>query len=63
MVLVVVSAAIGGEWVVNAQVHHVLGGDPASDSWSSGRIFRVGDKICKALSLSLSPWKAIDWDR
>ncbi|GFZ03296.1 hypothetical protein Acr_15g0019040 [Actinidia rufa] len=45
MALVVVSATIGGEWVVNAQVHHVLGGDPASDSWSSGRIFRVGDKI------------------
>ncbi|XP_057512044.1 early nodulin-like protein 12 [Actinidia eriantha] len=43
MALVVVSAAIGGEWVVSAQSHHVLGGDP--DSWSSGRIFRVGDKI------------------
>ncbi|GFZ03297.1 squamosa promoter binding protein-like 2 [Actinidia rufa] len=43
MALVVVSAAIGGEWVVSAQSHHVLGGDPGS--WSSGRIFRVGDKI------------------
>ena len=52
MALVVVSAAIGGEWVVSAQSHHVLGGDPGS--WSSGRIFRVGDKICKPLSLSLS---------
>uniref|UniRef100_A0A5B7C2C1 Putative Copper binding protein 9 n=1 Tax=Davidia involucrata TaxID=16924 RepID=A0A5B7C2C1_DAVIN len=48
--LVVISAAIGGKWV-GAQVHHVVAGDRAWDpssgvgSWSSGRIFRVGDKI------------------
>lgn len=38
---------------VGAQVHHVVGGDvgwdPSSDIalWSAGKIFRVGDKICK----------------
>uniref|UniRef100_A0A5B7A0F5 Putative Copper binding protein 9 n=1 Tax=Davidia involucrata TaxID=16924 RepID=A0A5B7A0F5_DAVIN len=53
--LVVILVAIGGKWV-GAQVHHVVGGDrgwdPSSDvgSWSSGRIFRVGDKIWFAYS-------------
>lgn len=38
---------------VEAQVHHVVGGDvgwdPSTDiaSWSAGKIFMVGDKICK----------------
>lgn len=37
---------------VAGEVHHVVGGDrgwdPTSDlvSWSSGRVFRVGDQIC-----------------
>ncbi|KAH7838678.1 hypothetical protein Vadar_029781 [Vaccinium darrowii] len=49
--VVIVSVAIaGGEWV-GAPVHHVVGGDrgwdPSTDvaSWSSARIFSVGDKI------------------
>ncbi|CAK9156851.1 unnamed protein product [Ilex paraguariensis] len=48
--LVGFSVTMGGTWV-DAQVHHVVGGDsgwgPSSDllSWSSGRAFRVGDKI------------------
>ncbi|XP_059624734.1 uclacyanin 1-like [Cornus florida] len=48
--LVVILTAIGGKWV-GAQVNHVAGGDrgwnPSSEvgSSSSGRIFRVGDKI------------------
>lgn len=57
--VVIVSVAIaGGEWV-GAQVHHVVGGDrgwdPSTDiaSWSSARIFSVGDKICKRPPLSL----------
>ncbi|XP_020220385.1 mavicyanin [Cajanus cajan] len=42
---------LGGKWVAAAEVHHVVGGDrgwdPTSDlvSWSSGRLFRVGDQI------------------
>ena len=53
LVLVVVLAALsclGGKWV-HAQMHHVVGGDrgwePSTDvaAWSSGRVFRVGDKI------------------
>ncbi|KAL7242986.1 hypothetical protein ACSBR1_015402 [Camellia fascicularis] len=50
LVVVVFSVAIAGKSVV-AQTHHVVGGDrgwdPSSDlaSWSSGRIFTVGDKI------------------
>jgi hypothetical protein len=59
--VMIISVSLGGKWVgVGAQVHHhVVGGDrgwdPSSDvsSWSSGRIFRIGDKICKPL-LSLS---------
>ncbi|KAL7244327.1 hypothetical protein ACSBR1_016545 [Camellia fascicularis] len=57
MVLVVVLlVAIGGGQWVGAQLHHVVGGDrgwdPSSDvlSWSSGRIFSVGDKIWFAYS-------------
>ncbi|KAK9268205.1 hypothetical protein L1049_010648 [Liquidambar formosana] len=48
--LVIISLSLGGKWV-EAQVHHVVGGDRGWDSsssvgsWSSGRIFRVGDKI------------------
>lgn len=62
MALVVVAASLGGKQktaaAAGAQVlHHVhvVGGDrgwdPSSDvaSWSSGRSFRVGDKICKLL--------------
>ncbi|XP_058201748.1 uclacyanin 1-like [Rhododendron vialii] len=47
---VVISVGIGGKWV-GAQVHHVVGGDRGWDvssdlgTWSSGRIFAVGDKI------------------
>lgn len=46
--------------VAGAQVHHVVGEDrgwdPSSDvaSWSSQRVFRVGDKICELLLLSPS---------
>jgi len=50
--LVIISVSLGDKWVgVEAQLHHVVGGDrgwdPSSDvaSWPSGRIFRVGDKI------------------
>ncbi|KAF5472711.1 hypothetical protein F2P56_009405 [Juglans regia] len=48
--LFIISVSLGGKWV-GAQVHHVVGDDrgwdPASDlsSWSSGKTFRVGDKI------------------
>jgi len=44
---------------VAGQEHHVVGADrgwdPTSDlvSWSSGRVFRVGDQICKSHSFSL----------
>jgi hypothetical protein len=42
--------------VAGGEVHHVVGGDhgwdPNSDilSWSSGKVFRVGDQICMSLS-------------
>ncbi|XVE87692.1 hypothetical protein DITRI_Ditri19aG0008000 [Diplodiscus trichospermus] len=55
MALVVMAASLGVKRA-GAQVHHVVGGDrgwdPSSDlaSWSSGRIFRVGDKIWFAYS-------------
>lgn len=45
--------------VAGVQVHHVVGDDrgwdPSTDvaSWSSKRVFRVGDKICE-LSLLYS---------
>jgi hypothetical protein len=45
--------------VATSEVHHVVGGDhgwdPNSDilSWSSGRVFRVGDQICMSFSLSI----------
>ncbi|KAK2992237.1 hypothetical protein RJ640_005724 [Escallonia rubra] len=48
--LLLVFVTIGGQWAA-AQVHHVVGGDggwnPSSNlgSWSSGRTFRIGDKI------------------
>lgn len=52
MALALISVSLGGKWV-GAEVHHVVGGergwDPYTDlaSWSSGRTFTVGDKICK----------------
>ena len=57
MALVFMAASLGVKWA-GAQVHHVVGGDrgwdPSTDvaSWSSGRSFRVGDKICKLLLYS-----------
>ncbi len=57
--LVIISMSLEVNWV-GAQVHHVVGGDrgwdPSTDisSWCSGRIFRVGDKICKPLYFTLS---------
>ncbi|PIA38216.1 hypothetical protein AQUCO_02800112v1 [Aquilegia coerulea] len=48
--VVIISMSNGGK-MVQAQVHHVVGGDqgwdPTSDlkSWSSNRLFRVGDNI------------------
>ncbi|KAM7264391.1 hypothetical protein ACFE04_002074 [Oxalis oulophora] len=57
MVIVFVAVAIiSVSWVGAQGVHHVVGGDrgweTASDvaSWSSGRTFRVGDKIWFAYS-------------
>ncbi|KAJ9129248.1 hypothetical protein P3X46_033954 [Hevea brasiliensis] len=53
--VLVVSMSLGGKWV-GAQVHHVVGEDrgwdPSTDvaSWSSGKTFRVGDKIWFAYS-------------
>lgn len=45
--------AVGGK-SVQAQVHHVVGSDPSDiGTWSTGRLFKVGDHICK-LSLSSS---------
>ncbi|KDP37784.1 hypothetical protein JCGZ_06463 [Jatropha curcas] len=55
VLLIIVSVSLGAEWV-RAQVHHVVGDDrgwdPSSDvaSWSSGKTFRVGDKIWFAYS-------------
>ncbi|KAK7303370.1 hypothetical protein RJT34_14274 [Clitoria ternatea] len=56
---VLVMMLVGGKWVeVEAEVHHVVGGDrgwdPASDlvSWSSGRVFRVGDQIWLTYSVA-----------
>ncbi|KAG5561285.1 hypothetical protein RHGRI_004346 [Rhododendron griersonianum] len=53
---VVVSVGIGGKWV-GAQVQHVVGGDRGWDAssdlgtWSSDRIFAVGDKIYKVVEV------------
>lgn len=53
MVLVFMAASTGVKWV-EAEEHHVVGGDRGWDPsfdvacWCSGRIFRVGDKICKS---------------
>ena len=50
LLLLISSLAIGGKRV-EAQVHHVVGGDsgwhPSSDigSWAAGRNFRVGDHL------------------
>ncbi|XAR65723.1 hypothetical protein NMG60_11009924 [Bertholletia excelsa] len=54
--LVVVWVAVGGQWVVDGQVHHVVGDDRGWDlssdvtSWLSGRKFSVGDIIWFAYS-------------
>lgn len=56
--VMIVSVSLEGKWV-EAQVHHVVGGDrgwdPATNlsSWCSGRIFRVGDKIWFTYSAGL----------
>ncbi|KAI3440192.1 Phytocyanin domain-containing protein [Psidium guajava] len=53
--VVLVLLSLNARWV-GAQVHHVVGGDRGWDasnavgSWSSGRVFRVGDKIWFAYS-------------
>lgn len=59
LVVVLVAVAVGGQ-EVQGPVHHVVGGNrrwnPDSDigTWLSGRVFRVGDKLCKHLfSLNL----------
>lgn len=50
--LAVISVSLCGKWVA-AEVNHLVGGDHGWDSstdvasWSSGRTFRIGDKICK----------------
>ncbi|KAI6704123.1 hypothetical protein NL676_013259 [Syzygium grande] len=52
---VLVLVSLNARWV-GAQVHHVVGGDRGWDassavgSWSSGRVFRVGDKLWFAYS-------------
>ncbi|KAF5178460.1 Early nodulin-like protein [Thalictrum thalictroides] len=49
--VVIISMSIDGGKMVQAQVHHVVGGDRGWDlnsdlkSWSSNRFFRVGDNI------------------
>ncbi|XP_061340821.1 mavicyanin-like [Gastrolobium bilobum] len=51
MMVVLVVMVISGTAQAQTHVHHVVGGDrgwdPTSDlvSWSSGRVFRVGDQI------------------
>ncbi|XP_027338890.1 mavicyanin-like [Abrus precatorius] len=55
--VVVVVMCLCGKWV-EAEMHHVVGGDrgwdPTSDlvSWSSGRVFRVGDQIWLTYSVA-----------
>ncbi|KAK7359856.1 hypothetical protein VNO77_01821 [Canavalia gladiata] len=55
--LVLVVIFLTGKWV-EAEVHHVVGGDrgwdPNTDlvSWSSGRVFRVGDQIWLTYSVA-----------
>ena len=58
--LVFWAVSLGGKWAAQAQqVHHVVGGDRGWDpstgiaSWSSGRVFKVGDQICESLSIPL----------
>nr|DAD23530.1 TPA_asm: hypothetical protein HUJ06_024993 [Nelumbo nucifera] len=58
MLLMIIISVIVGEKRIAAQVHHVVGDDhgwdPSSNigAWSSGRIFRVGDKIWFAYSVA-----------
>lgn len=53
VVMTVVVLAAAEAAVVGGQEHHVVGGDRGWEvsndvaSWSSGRIFSVGDTICK----------------
>ncbi|AES64456.1 putative cupredoxin [Medicago truncatula] len=55
-IIVVMAVAMMSMDVATSEVHHVVGGDhgwdPNSDilSWSSGRVFRVGDQIWFAYS-------------
>ncbi|KAG8655788.1 mavicyanin [Manihot esculenta] len=55
--LAVISVSLCGKWVA-AEVNHLVGGDhgwdPSTDvaSWSSGRTFRIGDKIWFAYSMA-----------
>ncbi|GKV01908.1 hypothetical protein SLEP1_g14420 [Rubroshorea leprosula] len=59
MALRLMALVVLGGKSAGAQIHHVVGGDhgwdPSCDiaAWSSGRIFRVGDKICKSFVLTL----------
>lgn len=53
-VLFLVAVAVSGpEQLVSAQTYHVVGGEDgwssasSISSWLSGRVFRVGDKLCK----------------
>ncbi|KAE8689677.1 Fumarylacetoacetase [Hibiscus syriacus] len=55
--VVIMAPSLGPKWVVASQLHHHVvgndrGWDPSSDiaTWSSGRSFRVGDKIWFAYS-------------
>ncbi|KZV06885.1 hypothetical protein F511_45635 [Dorcoceras hygrometricum] len=60
-VFVVVFAVSGPGNLVSGQTHHVVGGEEGwssgsnISSWLSGRVFRVGDKLCKHLNSSISP--------
>lgn len=56
MIMMMMAVSLGGgKWAAAAEVHHVVGGDrgwdlPSNvDAWSSGRVFRVGDKLCELL--------------
>jgi len=63
-IVALVVICLGGKWV-EAQVHHVVGADRGWDqtsdlvSWAAGRVFRVGDQICKSLILSLFIYQII----
>ncbi|KAJ0081892.1 hypothetical protein Patl1_09813 [Pistacia atlantica] len=50
VMIVFMAVSLGGKWAA-AEVHHVVGNDRGWDlpsdvaGWSSGRVFRVGDKL------------------